>query len=109
MKLSDVPVPTQEQLVGLLRQAMTAVGSALLILGYPASFVDDMVGDAMKFGGPALVLVSLSWSMWAKRRAGLVARASAVDGVKKMGVSKAYLVDAVKAGDPNTQVELIQV
>lgn len=99
-------VPTQAQVVGLIRNLLMLAGAITAVLGVPAKLVDPWISAGMEGAGGLATFICLVWSMYDKRRAGIVANASALPQVRSMTVSDRYLADAAKAADPETIVRI---
>lgn len=82
---------TREQLFSVLRQIMLVGGGTFVSRGwFDAGTLDALVGAVLIFAGAG-------WSLYERRRAGLLASAAAVPGVFRI-VARPELADAVPGG-----------
>ena len=78
-----MPVPTQDQLMGQLRVAIPAIGTAITAFGVSSTQVDHYTGIALAMVGPLSYLAVVVWSFFANNKSSIV---KSVAGMKETDV-----------------------
>lgn len=67
---------TQDQLMGLVRQALPMIGSSLVLLGVSATTAQAYVNLAMTISGPIIIVASAVWAFVANSRTSIMTAAA---------------------------------
>lgn len=85
-----MPAPTQDQLMGQLRIAIPAIGTAITAFGISSTQVDHYTGIALALVGPIAYVATLVWSLVANGKSSIIKSAAGMKEteVKSIGNGK---------------------
>lgn len=97
---------TQDQVMGLLRQLLPAIGALALVLGVSQTTVSYWTNLILQIAGPISIVVGVIWSLVANSKKSILTSAANMPEVKEITIDKTAPAasELAGAGTPNNVI-----